>query len=135
MATQILFRRDTSENWVQANPLLAQGELGLETDTGQFKVGNGSDEWNSLLYASGPRGLRWMGEWDSETEYFERDVVTFSKPTADHASVYFAVSGSSNEFPEEADGTINPSWELFVRGPDDGSVTFKQSVLNAIIFG
>jgi len=54
MATQILFRRDTSGNWTNTNPLLAQGELGLETDTGQFKVGNGSDEWNSLLTLPAP---------------------------------------------------------------------------------
>lgn len=50
MATQIQFRRDTSSNWTSANPTLAVGEMGLETNTGLFKVGNGSTAWNSLAY-------------------------------------------------------------------------------------
>ena len=50
MATQIQFRRDTAANWTSANPTLAIGEMGLETDTGKFKVGNGTTAWNSLAY-------------------------------------------------------------------------------------
>lgn len=50
MATQIQFRRDTAANWTAANPTLAVGEMGVETNTGQFKVGNGSTAWNSLPY-------------------------------------------------------------------------------------
>lgn len=59
MAIQIQFRRDTAANWTSANPTLSLGELGLETDTGQFKVGNGSLAWNALSYAQmGPSGLQ-----------------------------------------------------------------------------
>lgn len=50
MATQIQLRRDTAANWTAANPVLAQGEPGYETDTGKLKVGNGSSAWNSLSY-------------------------------------------------------------------------------------
>jgi hypothetical protein len=50
MATQIQFRRGTAAQWTTANPVLAVGEFGLETDTGQFKVGNGSTVWASLAY-------------------------------------------------------------------------------------
>jgi hypothetical protein len=50
MAQQIQIRRDTSTNWTSTNPILAQGELGLELNTGKFKVGNGVDNWNSLPY-------------------------------------------------------------------------------------
>jgi hypothetical protein len=32
------------------NPTLAEGELGLETDTKKLKVGDGSTAWNSLGY-------------------------------------------------------------------------------------
>jgi hypothetical protein len=37
---------------------LAQGELGYETDTSQFKIGNGTLRWNSLAYGGllGPTG-------------------------------------------------------------------------------
>lgn len=50
MATLIQFRRDTAANWVSSNPTLAQGELGLELDTNNYKIGNGSSAWNSLAY-------------------------------------------------------------------------------------
>lgn len=50
MATLIQFRRDTAANWAAANPLLSQGELGLVTDTGNYKIGNGTDNWNALSY-------------------------------------------------------------------------------------
>lgn len=50
MAVQIQFRRDTAANWTSANPILAVGELGWETDTKQFKVGDGTTAWTSLAY-------------------------------------------------------------------------------------
>jgi hypothetical protein len=50
MPVQIQFRRDTASNWTSANPTLAAGELGLETDTGKQKIGNGSTAWTSLAY-------------------------------------------------------------------------------------
>jgi hypothetical protein len=54
MAVQIQFRRDTAANWTSANPTLAQGELGLETDTARYKIGDGSTAWASLSYSSLP---------------------------------------------------------------------------------
>ena len=48
MADQIQLRRDTAANWTSANPILASGEFGLETDTDQFKVGDGTAAWTSL---------------------------------------------------------------------------------------
>ena len=46
-------RRDTAANWTAENPTLLAGEIGLESDTGYWKVGNGSTAWNSLAYVSG----------------------------------------------------------------------------------
>ena len=50
MASIIQIRRDTASNWSSANPTLAQGELGLETDTLKVKAGTGSANWASLSY-------------------------------------------------------------------------------------
>lgn len=50
MSVQIQLRNDTSTNWESVNPVLAQGELGLERDTRKFKIGNGTDNWNDLPY-------------------------------------------------------------------------------------
>jgi hypothetical protein len=43
-------RRDTASNWTSANPTLASGEMGIETDTDKFKLGDGSTAWTSLAY-------------------------------------------------------------------------------------
>lgn len=51
MAVQIQFRRGTAAEWTAANPTLAEGELGLETDTDAVKIGDGDTPWNSLGYA------------------------------------------------------------------------------------
>ena len=50
MAVQIQFRRGTASAWTTANPVLAEGEMGIETDTDQFKIGDGLTVWTSLAY-------------------------------------------------------------------------------------
>jgi len=50
MATRMQQRRGTAAQWTAANPTLAAGEIGFETDTNKFKVGNGSSAWGSLAY-------------------------------------------------------------------------------------
>lgn len=48
--TLLELRRDTAANWTSANPTLANGEPGWETDTGKSKMGDGSTAWTSLAY-------------------------------------------------------------------------------------
>jgi hypothetical protein len=50
MATRMQQRRGTAAQWTGANPILAAGEIGFETDTNKFKIGNGSSTWSSLSY-------------------------------------------------------------------------------------
>ena len=50
MAQQIQLRRDTSANWISNNPTLAEGEIGVVTDTGAYKLGTGILAWNDLPY-------------------------------------------------------------------------------------
>jgi hypothetical protein len=57
MATQIQLRRDTATNWTANNPILAECEIGIETDglgtdTVLKKIGNGVDNWSTLPYES-----------------------------------------------------------------------------------
>lgn len=56
MADMIQLRRDTVANWAAANPVLAQGEIGIVIDLAplKLKIGNGTVAWNELDYfASG----------------------------------------------------------------------------------
>jgi hypothetical protein len=61
MAVRIQLRNDTAANWTDADPVLAAGEFGLETDTDQFKIGDGTSTWDNLPYGGiqgeiGPTG-------------------------------------------------------------------------------
>ena len=51
MADIIQIRRGTSTQWTSTNPVLADGELGFETDTKKGKLGNGVDNWSTLTYS------------------------------------------------------------------------------------
>jgi hypothetical protein len=50
MIIQTKLRRDAAADWTSQDPTLAQGEIGIETDTFKFKIGNGSTAWTSLSY-------------------------------------------------------------------------------------
>lgn len=54
--TRIQVRRDTSANWTKNNPVLASGEPAYETDTGKFKIGDGSKNYTALPYQGGGGG-------------------------------------------------------------------------------
>jgi hypothetical protein len=60
MASKIQLRRGTAAEWTQANPILSQGEMGVETDTGKFKIGNNLNVWSTLSYVSvqGVQGIQ-----------------------------------------------------------------------------
>jgi hypothetical protein len=66
MAVQIQFRRGTAVEWANTstgNPILAEAEMGIETDTSLFKIGDGIKRWNDLPYGGirgydGSRGIQ-----------------------------------------------------------------------------
>lgn len=49
---QLKCRHDTAANWTAKNPVLLDGELGVETDTTFFKIGDGDTAWTSLKYVT-----------------------------------------------------------------------------------
>lgn len=48
----IQLKSNTKSGWTSANPILANGELGIESDTLKIKTGDGSSAWGSLAYAT-----------------------------------------------------------------------------------
>jgi microcystin-dependent protein len=52
-------RRGTAAEWAAANPILAEGEEGYETDTGYLKIGDGTTHWNSLNYFPSSSSSEW----------------------------------------------------------------------------
>ena len=68
--TQIQQRRGTAASWTSTNPTLAAGEIGFESDTNRFKIGNGSTAWASLSY------------WVQDPVTTKGDLYTFSTTDA-----------------------------------------------------
>ena len=50
MATRMQQRRGTAAQWTSSNPTLEAGEIGFETDTNKFKIGDGTNLWANLDY-------------------------------------------------------------------------------------
>jgi hypothetical protein len=48
--TRFKLRNGTAAQWTAENPILLEGEVGIETDTRNFKVGNGVSAWSALSY-------------------------------------------------------------------------------------
>lgn len=59
MATRIQQRRGTTAEWAAANPILAEGESGIDIDTLEVRYGDGLTPWSSLpSTTSGTYGFR-----------------------------------------------------------------------------
>ncbi len=71
--TIIKLRRGTAAQWAAANPTLAAGEIGLETDTNRTKYGNGTLAWSALSYsvadASGTSSVDWTSVLNKPTTF------------------------------------------------------------------
>jgi hypothetical protein len=50
MATRMQQRRGTASQWTSANPILNAGEMGWESDTNKFKIGDGTNHWEDIDY-------------------------------------------------------------------------------------
>lgn len=69
--TTIQLKTDTATNFTSDNPILAKGEMGVESDTNKFKFGDGVTGWNSLDYAGG-------GSVSTSTLNFKYGLYTLS---------------------------------------------------------
>jgi len=65
----IQHRRDTKENWLKYDPVLAAGEIAIETDTYRAKVGDGQKKWSELPYITD-------GFEDNPEEYLNKLSIT-----------------------------------------------------------
>jgi len=99
MAVQIQLRNGTAAQWTSANPTLAVGELGAETDTGKFKIGTGSTAWNSLAYAA-------VGTVTSVAQSFTGGIVSVAgSPVSTSGTLALTVAGTSGGVPYFSSGT------------------------------
>ena len=81
---KIQLRHDTAANWTSVNPVLLEGEVGIETDTKKFKVGDGVTNWTSLAYGNADTGAIEQLEQDygsltEKVDDLEDNAITLDK--------------------------------------------------------
>lgn len=107
---RLQIRADTAANWASVNPVLLANELGLESDTKKFKIGNGSSAWGSLAYfPSIVSGGTVLGNLEIGTT----GTLTFEGSTADGFETTLAVA--------------NPTADRTITLPDASGTVFLTS--------
>jgi hypothetical protein len=120
--TRMQQRRGTEFQWEDANPILASGEVGLNTDNGFIKIGDGFSRWTELEYLIGPTGpqgdrgeqgagVNWQGEYDPNVTYTPPAAVSFGN------SAWLALQESTNVTPVEGEYWAELITEVGPTGP------------------
>jgi hypothetical protein len=113
---QLQFRRDTAANWLLHEPTLASGELAIETDSRQFKIGTGSIPWSTLPYGGlqGPTGTSYIpvGIWGSGIPYTKDTVVVSPVDNNTYVSIV-----SPTDLTTDPSANITEWVILAIRGP------------------
>jgi hypothetical protein len=108
MAVKLQLRRGNAAQWTAANPLLAEGEMAVELDTGKFKVGNGINYWNQIDYTTN------FGDQD-----VQNSVLNFL--TSSTGAVSWLYNTGTNQLTSSASlSSLNDVY--FMTNPEDGSL-------------
>lgn len=109
MALHVQLRHGIASLWTSTNPILSQGEPGVETDTGQFKIGDGVTAWTSLAYQSTAGASQTM-PFRSLGDGSDGNVTISSGTTTMQRDMFYnnlTISGSGN--------LITNGFKLFVK--------------------
>lgn len=79
MPVRILNRKGTAAQWTAANTVLGAAEFGFETDTGQFKIGDGTSTWSQLPYFVDTLDLNLTGQFQALIDNATADYNTLGK--------------------------------------------------------
>ena len=85
---RVQHKRMSASDWASSTLVLLDGELGIESDTGNVKVGNGRDRFSALQYLTGPKGDR--GETGPVGPKGADGVVRFEGSAAERALADYA---------------------------------------------
>lgn len=102
LQTKIALRNDTAAKWESVNPILLSGEIGIETDTNLFKIGDGSSSWNDLQYANDAKNAsHYQGELqegETDAEAIERVMSGISPNQDDIFILKKTISGTKKQY-------------------------------------
>ena len=112
-------KRMSASDWRTSSLILLDGELGIESDTGFVKVGNGTSRFSELQYLTGPRGERGERGLTGERGPAGRDgVVTFENLSQAQRNSLKGDRGETGpQGPRGATGERGPAGERGLTGP------------------
>ena len=135
MATvRIQVRRGTASQWTSANPTLAAGEMGVESDTNLFKFGNGSTAWASLAYANNSDVA--IAEISQDAINNALSVGSGLTKTYDDGANTIVIAVADSYFTELAQDAVNNAFvpgDGIAKSYNDASNTITVSVIDSYI--
>ena len=126
MAIQIQLRRGTASQWTSGNPILATGELGIETDTQKIKAGDGTTSWTSLGYVAPNLDVNDLANV-TITDATSGDVLSWNGTAWVNADLTTSITAA---IVDSAPGTLNTLNELAAALGDDAD--FATTVTNSL---
>ena len=129
MATRMQQRRGTAAQWISTNagagPVLNAGEIGWESDTNKFKIGDGTNNWTSLDYFS---------DINSTVNPSFGSSITFEGATANDFETTFAITDPTADrtltFPD-ATGTVALTSDITVTASSTNTLSNKSISLGS----
>jgi len=129
--TRLQVRRGTSSSWTSTNPTLSAGEIGYETDTGLFKIGDGTTAWTSLSY-NAVRDLT-AGSGISISNSNGNYTISLSDPTIQISDITDFVDGVNDRVDDLL--TAGSNIQLTYTDNGDDSSTLEISVTGVALSG
>lgn len=134
MAIQLQNRRGTASQWTSSNPTLAAGEIGYESDTGKFKIGNGSTTWAQLSYAGGIDSLSRAGGTTTVSENLSVSgnltvlgTTTTINSTEVNVQNAFVFEGTTADAYETTLTVVDPTADRTITLPDSSGTVLLAS--------
>lgn len=131
MATRMQQRRGTAAQWTSANPILNSGEMGWESDTNKFKIGDGTNHWADLDYfidqsstVNPAFGSSIVFEGSTANAY--ETTLEVTDPTADRTITLPNATGTV--VLADSSGNVTVSGDLTVSGT---TTTINSTTINA----
>nr|DAS98137.1 MAG TPA: hyaluronidase [Caudoviricetes sp.] len=114
---RVQHKRMSARDWTSSTLVLLDGELGVESDTGKVKVGNGRDRFSALQYLTGPKGDR--GERGETGPRGADGVMRFENLTSQQREGLKGAQGPQGaRGPAGPTGPAGPVGAVGPRGPE-----------------
>ena len=110
---RVQHKRMSASDWASSTLILLDGELGVESDTGKVKVGNGRDRFSALQYLTGPKGDR--GERGEQGPKGADGVMRFEELTSQQRESLRGPQGNAG--PRGPEGQRGPQGLPGPQGP------------------